>query len=632
MFLQRDKLVSLFRPYVEAHPLNESWRRMALVAATLFVFACGVRALSWHDTRFEVSKVQTAVTGDYKRIARLFVDDGWPSFFVRSSPFGDLNTMGHPPGYPILLAVIFQLFGETDAAVQFFQIILDACCVCLIFLLAIELLPLGVGLIAAVLVAVAPQFTWNVVVVLPDTLAVPPLLLSVYLIVRSRRHPRLAMLLLAGAFVGLSCWLRANALLLVLFLALLVPILFERGRRRRAAAALVLGAIFMIAPLTLRNAIVFRRFIPLSLGAGQTLLEGIADYDREGRFGIPATDLGITTQEAIIHNRPEWAGILFGAEGVERERMRLRRGFGVIAAHPLWFSGVMIRRAASMLRLERARLIAPDPPVTHPIEALEMMPPTSIVAPAQLVDAGTLAAPQTQVALAPDGQTLELTGDDSKYGDQLTSPPFAVQPEMDYAFTLSVKIERGRMAIGVVGLDSGAHYASTIVETVEGKRAEEQPIQTMRLLFVSRSAERVALKLTNAASTPARPLMRIGTAKLFMLGAASFVWTRLPRAAVRGLQKLFLTAVMLPLALCGGALLGAARRWPTLCVLAIVPFYYFCVQSALHTEYRYVLAIHYFLFVVVAVALYWAGRSLWDEAWEHLRRRAARGAAVPNGN
>jgi len=34
------------------------------------------------------------------------------------------------------------------------------------------------------------------------------------------------------------------------------------------------------------------------------------------------------------------------------------------------------------------------------------------------------------------------------------------------------------------------------------------------------------------------------------------------------------------------------------------------VQSALHTEYRYVLAIHYFLFILAAVALYWIGTTL----------------------
>ena len=42
----------------------------------------------------------------------------------------------------------------------------------------------------------------------------------------------------------------------------------------------------------------------------------------------------------------------------------------------------------------------------------------------------------------------------------------------------------------------------------------------------------------------------------------------------------------------------------SLALLLVVPFYYFCTQSALHTEYRYVLVIHYFLFLFAAFAVY----------------------------
>src|SRR2546430_5115008 len=38
--------------------------------------------------------------------------------------------------------------------------------------------------------------------------------------------------------------------------------------------------------------------------------------------------------------------------------------------------------------------------------------------------------------------------------------------------------------------------------------------------------------------------------------------------------------------------------------------YYLLVQSALHTEYRYILAIHYFLLVMAALTLYCFGSAL----------------------
>ena len=63
---------------------------------------------------------------------------------------------------------------------------------------------------------------------------------------------------------------------------------------------------------------------------------------------------------------------------------------------------------------------------------------------------------------------------------------------------------------------------------------------------------------------------------------------------------------MLPLAVLGIVFLVRARHSEALILLLVVPVYYLCVQSFLHTEYRYVLAIHYFLFVFVGVALHWA--------------------------
>ena len=84
-------------------------------------------------------------------------------------------------------------------------------------------------------------------------------------------------------------------------------------------------------------------------------------------------------------------------------------------------------------------------------------------------------------------------------------------------------------------------------------------------------------------------------------------WTRAPRLAVRALQKLFITALGLPLALAGLLLLVRAKKFCALAALVAVPLYYLCLQSALHTEYRYVLAVHYFLFILAAAALYHAG-------------------------
>ena len=589
------------------HPSSDQpWpaRQTLVVLAILIVLlAGGVRVLSWHDTRLEVGKVQTAVTGDYQRVAQLLRQGGLASFLSPASPLSDLNTLGHPPGYSILMAGVFSVFGESHSAVQFGQIICDALAAVMIFLIVAELLPLSSAIIAGMLAAFSPQFAWNSVLLLPDSLAVLPILIAIYCLARAVRSPHLVNFIITGALVGLSCWLRANAMFLTFFLAAAVPLLVKGERRWRYALAVVFGTLLIVLPLTIRNAIVFHRFIPLSLGAGQTLLEGIADYDPAGKFGVPTTDVGIMKQEAKDFHRPDYYGTLFSPDGVERERARLSRGFAVIRSHPFWFAGVMTRRAASMVRLERSRLVSIDPPVSHSLNA-ERLQPVWTETPYELFTSSISKSSPTRVSFEGPTQRVELVGDDSKYGEQLSSGTVTLKQNTDYVYTVPIKMARGRMRISIVNT-AGKTYASTIVEALENTAPEEQPVNLIQLPFVANSDEPVRIIFANEASTPAHPIAKIGEIKLFELGPSRFLWTRYPRFLVHGLQKVFLTAVMLPLAIIGLGLLIIRRHRRALIILSLVPGYFFCVQSIAHTEYRYVLALDYFLFALVGVAVAW---------------------------
>ena len=109
--------------------------------------------------------------------------------------------------------------------------------------------------------------------------------------------------------------------------------------------------------------------------------------------------------------------------------------------------------------------------------------------------------------------------------------------------------------------------------------------------------------------------MRLDRIELFDLGATPYQWTRYPRTLVNRMQKnLFDTAAMLPLVVAGVLLLGLARRGRALLLLLAVPAYYLCAQSALSTEYRYILAIHYFLFVIAAATVYSAALAVIETA------------------
>ncbi|MDX6384454.1 MAG: hypothetical protein QOK48_2027, partial [Blastocatellia bacterium] len=359
----------------------------------------------------------------------------------------------------------------------------------------------------------------------------------------------------------------------------------------------------------------------LSLGAGQTLLEGIADYDSQGRFGIPNTDVGIMKQEAEQSQRPEYFGTLFNPDGVERERARLARGFTVIRTHPFWFSGVMARRAGSMLRLERSRLVSTEPPVSHSLNRIEILQAVASKTPMELLAAGTT-APQTQTAVLPDGETFTLTGDGEKYGEQFSSPLFRAKGNTDYVFALPVKIERGRMKISVRD-SAGQIFSSTIVETLETIPPPNQPTNQILLPFVAVRDTQVQIIISSEASIPPNPTIQIGSIKLAELGAARFLWTRYPRLFVHGVQKIFLTAVILPFAIIGLGLLIWRRSTTALVVLLVIPVYFFLVQSIVHTEYRYVLAVDYFLFALAGVTVSSAFR-LMQASYSKLGARSSR--------
>jgi hypothetical protein len=158
------------------------------------------------------------------------------------------------------------------------------------------------------------------------------------------------------------------------------------------------------------------------------------------------------------------------------------------------------------------------------------------------------------------------------------------------------------MKISVKGKDPQI-YSAAIVEAMETIAPAEQPVQHLALPFVAHENGPLHIVLSNEASNPPRPAMQIGSAKLFELGPARFLWTRYPRFVIHAIQRVFITAVILPAALIGLLIMILKKQRAAIVVLSVVPVYFFTVQSAVHTEYRYVIAVTYFLFAFAGVAI-----------------------------
>jgi hypothetical protein len=560
----------------------------------IFLLALGVRLLTWQDNRRDIGRVQTSVTAGYKESANQLLSGDFRSFI------GDVNHLGHPPGYPIIIAAVTKVFGSSDSALQFLQMVCDSFAVVLLYLIALQLLSVPVALVSGLLAALSPQFAYFSVLLLPDSLIVLPLLGSIFFLIRARKGSSLNFVI-AGCLIGISCWSRANALFLVPFIALCTPLFVMKGRRLRAGLLLIAGAVVVISPITIKNALVYRAFVPVSLGAGQTLLEGIADYDDKGAFNIPQTDLGIMKQEAEWYDRPDYAQWLFGVDGVERDRKRVTRGLSVIASHPLWFSGVMVKRGVASTRLDPVPVLLPESPVSSDLNSTKQLTPVSQISFSDLARTSTL-APGVSI-------TDVLKGNSENYADQLVSQPISVRPGHDYALTVDARLSSGRVLLKITDPQQKP-LASMVVELSEVYPADQQPVQEVIIPFVSARNSQVHFAVANSAAT--NSAVTLGTVQLFELQPSSGRWLRYLRMPLGAIQKIFKTDIMVPLAIIGLLILFARRQFLTATFLLLIPAYYLVVQSTLHTERRYVYVIHFFFTVFASIALCWLSTRVYQ--------------------
>src|SRR5262245_53967215 len=353
----REWLRLEIEPSYEGIPRNRGrwpWLPGAVMCITILGLAFGVRTLHWQDSHVQIIRSTTSLGGVFNRYRkeadRILAEDS--IVFPREQPApGDARMLAHPPGYSILMAGIKRVApSHVYDGLWIIQILADGLSALLIFLIGSKLFHRRIGFIAAMLVAISPQLAYYCLLLTPDCLAVLPVVASMLLFVLAMKQPRLSFLMGAGALIGLSCWLAANSMGLALFFALLVPLLFVAGKRFRYSAAIVAAAAIVIAPITLRNWIAYHRVIPISIQAGLSLVEGIGDFDQEAKLGMPRSDQEARVKDAEWSGRAEYNSSLWFPDGIERDQARLSRGFAVVRARPGWFLGVMLRRAAFMLR------------------------------------------------------------------------------------------------------------------------------------------------------------------------------------------------------------------------------------------------------------------------------------------
>jgi 4-amino-4-deoxy-L-arabinose transferase-like glycosyltransferase len=336
--------------------LSHPFARRALALLFILALAFTARGLTANFLRAHLNDPGWFPFGIYGAFDRQAQDglDGRASFFRIDDP-SRTDSAVYPPGYPVWLASIYKLSGTRSlTVVQNVQWILDSLAVLLVVGIGVTAFGWRTGLWAGCIAALWPLLATYGAVPLADAPTSWMVLGASWLLLLAAKRQSVAWALSAGALVGASCWLRANAMLLVFFWALALFLLVQTSWRRRAllSASVVLAAMIVIAPVVVRNLIAFRAFVPTGLGAGTNLLEGIGETERgASEFGAAANDSDLLEQERAELKAPtDQPFSLYYPDGIRRDRERTRKALAIIVRHPFWYAGTVVRRMVGVMK------------------------------------------------------------------------------------------------------------------------------------------------------------------------------------------------------------------------------------------------------------------------------------------
>jgi len=316
---------------------------VALAIRLLFILATPGHALV-HDGR------------DYDRHARSIAQgQGYPSAIEPGR-----ETAFRPPAYPYLLAGVYRLTGveRADAAVRLVPArvtgaVIGTLIVALLGILVAQLWGRRVSLVAMALAAVYIPL----ILIGGSTISEPlfAMLLVAALVVaihhrRSRHRYRYAVI--AGVLAGLTILTRANALVLLLPLA--IAVWDARPRRSWPAlgppAVLVVVALITVSPWTIRNAVVFDAFIPVSTQLGSAIAGTYNDAARNDTEN-PASWRAL---KHVADYASIYRGVRRTPEPVLEQRLRAA-ALRYVAENPLYVAEVGFWSTVRMLDLAGRR-------------------------------------------------------------------------------------------------------------------------------------------------------------------------------------------------------------------------------------------------------------------------------------
>jgi 4-amino-4-deoxy-L-arabinose transferase-like glycosyltransferase len=329
----RDRLLAAYGRGTGVTALTPRERRW-LAAIVLVAFALRVwwviyatrPAQGLHDPLFYSVYGRSIAEGDGYRLA--------------SGPGAGEPTAYYPVGYPAALGAVFWVmyrlpFGNNEPmAAALFNVVLAVATVWLAFEVARRLFDNRIGLVAAAIIALYPNLIFHTAVVLTETLfnfVVMGALLLLFWRPWTEALGR-TRLLVFGALVGFSALVRPIS---VTFLPGLFVVWIVTGFGWRRAihhvALIAAGTALVIAPWTVRNAIVMNSPVLISTNFGDNLCIG----RHPGASGAFDFDLSATGAQGVDYCFHDLGDETRPAYEIRRNDLTTDRALDYLREHPV---------------------------------------------------------------------------------------------------------------------------------------------------------------------------------------------------------------------------------------------------------------------------------------------------------
>jgi tetratricopeptide (TPR) repeat protein len=272
----------------------------------------------------------------YLDLARTIVGGDW---LAGDAPFWQ------PPGFPYLLALVVGLFDDsTYTAIRVAHALLGAGSVLVVYRLSLRAFDTSTATLAAICTALYGPLIYFEGELLSVALEVFLNLALMLALARAVENDRLSNWALAGLVAGAAAITRPNVLLFVAVVGIATIVQTAAHARRRTCGCLAIAAaslFIVVAPVTIRNAVVGSEFVLISANGGVNFYIG----NHAQQDSMVAIHPGIDWERLVAE--PLAAGFITAGE---RSRYFYERGLDSIAADPVGWIGLMGRKAWKLVQ------------------------------------------------------------------------------------------------------------------------------------------------------------------------------------------------------------------------------------------------------------------------------------------